>query len=137
MSDSPSTSSSGAISAKPTTRRGDESLRKIYLVGETTHQFSGAKLPSIRQTLQVMFYNIRFVKLRLQDAAQLTVEACSIFWEQARIPIRRKDGNIDLLTKVYEKWRNIQRSKGKNTAASISAQEAFVEILDDLFDMST
>lgn len=70
------------------TRQADESKRNIPLVGQVSHQIVGAKLPSNRQVLQVLFYNMRYVNLNTKQSAKLTIDAVSIFWQQARIPTR-------------------------------------------------
>lgn len=60
------------------TRRVDESLRKMDLIGDVAHQVRGAKLPSNRQTLKVLFYNWRFVLVKIN--ARLAIDAVVIFW---------------------------------------------------------
>lgn len=51
------------MAAAVETRKADEKLRKIVIVGDVLHQILGSKLPSNKQVLQVFFYNMRFVKL--------------------------------------------------------------------------
>lgn len=63
-----------------TTRRAIESKYKIDLIGTICHQIVGAKLPSNRQVLQVMFYNMRIVNLSARASAQLAVDMASIFF---------------------------------------------------------
>jgi hypothetical protein len=47
--------------------------RLVFLVGNVNHQIFGAKLPSNRQVLAVLFYNMREVKLSLSESANLAV----------------------------------------------------------------
>jgi len=52
-------------------------LRKdlyTFLVGYTSNQIVGSKLPSIRQTLSVLFYNMREVHLNLQESSKLVIK---------------------------------------------------------------
>lgn len=45
---------------------------EVFLVGYVNHQVVGPKLPSNRQVLAVLFYNIREVKLTVSASAHLT-----------------------------------------------------------------
>ena len=58
--------------------------KTIYLVGAANHQIMGAKLPSNRQILAVLFFNIREVKLIVSESANLVIREWIIFWEKAR-----------------------------------------------------
>lgn len=120
-----------------TTRKTDQK-QKIDLIGATSHQITGAKLPSNRQVLQVMFYNIRFVGLNARPGAKLAVNAAELYWHQARIPIREEQKSVDKLMKLYDKWKNIQKTvPGKRSNAQKQIVETFLSSLDDLFDIAT
>lgn len=119
------------------TRHTNESLYKISLIGRTSHQITGAKLPSKRQVLQVLFYNMRFVKLSAKDSARLAVNAALIFWQQARIPTRYELRCAEQLIKIYEQWKNVQKTvAARRPDARKKAEDVFVEDLDDLFDIA-
>lgn len=140
MSNLPSTSSTASTSTSSSikTRHADESLRKIDIIGEVSHQIHGAKLPSIRQTLQVLFYNMRFVKTDLRNGARLAVDAVLIIWQQARIPTARVDYCVEKLLKIYESWRNILKTvPSKRSRTQKEVAEMFSSALDDLFDIAT
>lgn len=53
--------------------------KSIFLVEEVNHQIMGAKLPSNRQVLAVLFFDIREVKLTVRESANLVVRECIIF----------------------------------------------------------
>ncbi|XP_053968382.1 uncharacterized protein LOC128869807 [Anastrepha ludens] len=130
MSDKPSTSSHSS-------RRSVKNLNNIDLIGNTAHQITGAKLPCIKQVLQVMFHNMRFVGLTAKDSAKLTISAAVIFWQQARIPIINDDKCVKKLMKVYDQWKNIQRTvPDKRSNAQKQVAEQFTQNLDDLFDIA-
>lgn len=119
------------------TRKADEQLRNIALIGKVSHQIVGAKLPSNRQILQVFFYNMRYVKLDAKQSAQLTVDAALIFWHQARIPTRNPDKCANKLIKIYEEWKCYQKSNvNKFSAKRKQEYEDFIENLDNIFDMA-
>ena len=86
----------------------------IFLVGSVNSQILGSKLPSNRQVLSVLFYNIRCVKLNVRESANLTVRECVIFWEKARIPTRAIQHCVSKLINLYDKWRNLQKKCQKN-----------------------
>lgn len=120
------------------TRKAIENLKKVDLIGNVSHQINGAKLPSNRQVLQVLFYNMRFVDLTAKQSAKLTIDAVKIFWHQARIPIREDHKCQDKLIKLYDKWKNIQKTlPDKRSNAQKQLAETFLENLDNLFDIAT
>lgn len=51
----------------------------IYSIVIETNQIIGNKLPSNKQVLQVLFYNIRCVKLSLHESARLVFSETVIF----------------------------------------------------------
>ncbi|XP_036322143.1 uncharacterized protein LOC118736152 [Rhagoletis pomonella] len=120
------------------TRRSLENLHKIDLVGRTSHQITGAKLPSNKQLLQVFFYNMRFVDLNAKDSAKLAINAAKIFWQQAKIPTREDHKCADKLIKLYENWKSIQKTApNKRSNAQKRIAEEYVNNLEDLFDIAT
>jgi hypothetical protein len=44
---------------------------KVYVVDNVNHQIVGRKLPSIKQVLSVLFFNLKRVKLNLKENARL------------------------------------------------------------------
>lgn len=73
----------------------------IYLIGSETNQILGSKLPSNKQVLQVLFYNMRCVKISLRESARLVVSETVIFWQKARIPFREPQHCIAKLEVLY------------------------------------
>lgn len=85
-----------------------------------------------------MFYNMRFVRLRARESAKLAINAAHIFWQQARIPIRAEARCVDKLVKMYEKWKQLQKTvAAKRSEAQKKVIEQFIESLDDLFDIAS
>ena len=119
--------------------RGQKTLRKdtaVFLIGNYTSQIVTKKLPSIRDVLKVLFFNMRQIKLSLQDSANLAVRETEIFWEKARIPTRRLNKSIVKLKSIYAEWRNLQKKKSTNTSLQKTKESQFEEKLDNLFDIS-
>lgn len=140
MSTTPSTSKEERprSTSSVTTRKSVENLYKIDLVGNTCHQITGSKLPSNGQVLKVMFYNMRFVRLTAKESVKLAINAVQIFWHQARLPIREEHKITEKLLRLYDKWKNIQKTGPiKRSSAQKKIADEFVESLDDLFDIAT
>lgn len=131
MSDTPCTSKSLI------TRSSVEALNTIDLIGRTSNQITGSKLPSNRQVLQLFFHNMRIVKLSSTESAKLSINATLSYWQQARIPTKYEAHCIKKLNQLYDAWKNIQRKVPEKRSGSAKKQEEdFVAALDDLFDIS-
>lgn len=87
--------------------------QNIFLIGLPSHQINGAKLPSNRQVLTVLFYNIREVKLTVSESANLVIRECIIFWEKARIPTKTIPNCVKKLVDLYHVWRELQKTVRK------------------------
>lgn len=119
------------------TRKTDEKARKIEIIGFVSHQIVGAKLPSNKQVFEVFFYNMRFVNLDAKESANLGIDAVMIFWQQARIPTRRKDKCADKLLKMHQEWKNIRKKSYENLSDEVKKKyDEFVKNLDNLFDIA-
>lgn len=100
------------------------------------NQILGSKLPSKRDVLGVLFYNMRKVNLSLANSVSLVIDECLIFWKKARIPTRDRCHCLKQLKKLYEVLRNIEKSKKRNSETTKSKEYDFAETLDDLFDIA-
>lgn len=109
---------------------------KIFLVGYPIHQITGCKLPSNRQVLCALFYNLRTVKLTLRDSAKLTIREVFIFWEKARLPTKHEQDAITKLEKLHAEWRTLQKDRKKTSETVRNKFKQFVEKFDDLFDIA-
>jgi len=61
------------------------------------NQITGIKLPSIKDCLSVLFFNLRLVKLNVNDGAAV------IYWRKARIQTRDRK-------KIYEDWCSLEKN---------------------------
>lgn len=86
---------------------------KIYLLGHYSHNITGSKLPSNKQVLSVLFFNLRVVKLTLRESARLVLQEVMIFWEKARIPTQEMRNCIPKLETMYQEWRQLQKHVGR------------------------
>lgn len=78
---------------------------------------------------------MRFVKLDAKQSAELAIDAVSIFWNQARIPIRQRDKCVSKLLKIYEEWKNHQKTTVHKLSAVMKQKyDSFISNLGNLFD---
>lgn len=109
---------------------------KIFLVGRISNQIIGSKLPSIKQVLSVLFFNMRKVNLNLHDSAKLVIREVVIFWEKARIPVREEYHLLKKVESLYNEWRNLQKHSTRKSARDRKNEEDFVNKFDDIFDIA-
>jgi hypothetical protein len=109
----------------------------IYLVGDIIPEISGRKLPSKRQVLAFLFYNIREKKYTVKKSASIVVDEIFTFWAKARIPTNSKQKCVEKVQKLYDELRSLWKLKNrKDSDTNTCKQTTFRERLDDLFDIS-
>jgi hypothetical protein len=117
----------------------DRVLRKdyeVWLVGHIASAITGHKLPSNRQVLAVFFFNLRVVKKNSKESAELAVKETVIFWDKSRIPTRRSDHCVEKLLKLYDEWKNLQKSSKKKSEMAKNCRQLFIDKLDNIFDIA-
>lgn len=67
----------------------------------------GGKLPSNRQVLSVLFYNIRTQKMSKTESADLVIEEVKVFWRKSRIPTQQNARCVAKLIKLHQTHRQI------------------------------
>ena len=110
---------------------------EIYLVGYVSQQITGCKLPSNHQVLKSLFYNMRIVGLGIKEAARLTVLEVFVFWEKGRIPCQLLKHCIPKVEKLYNEWRDLQKSASRKSKTQEEKVLQFTSKFDDLFDIAT
>ncbi|XP_050546043.1 uncharacterized protein LOC126908175 [Daktulosphaira vitifoliae] len=112
------------------------SRKSIYLIGNSSHQLVGCKLPSNRQVLSVLFFNIREVNLSVLDSARLVIDETLIFWQKARIPTKEVRNCLPKLENLYNTWRNLQKNSSRRTNTQIDKENNLYNVFDELFDIT-
>ena len=67
-------------------------------------------LPTIRQMLSVLFYNIRRLNKTIDESANLTIKECLLFWKNAQIPTQKEDKCVAKLKSEYTKWLALKKN---------------------------
>lgn len=109
----------------------------VYLIGYATNQIIGNKLPTNKQVLCVLFHNLRIIKLSLKDSLALVFQEVSVFWQKARIPIRKDCHCILKIKDLYDEWRKIQRNASRRSESQKKLEDSFKNKLNDLFDIAS
>lgn len=112
------------------------STTNIFLVGNECSQILGSKLPSNKQALCAFFHNHRTVKLSVRESAALVIQEISVFWAKARIPVQLKQRCILKVEKLHQEWKALLKSKGKTNQKCRDNEIAFMENLDNVFDIA-
>lgn len=112
------------------------SQSRIYLIGEPCTQILGAKLPSKMQALSLLFGIYSDRRLELRACAAIVVNEVCNFWDKAYIPTQRKDKCIDKLLSLHTKWQTLFKHKNRESAAHKNVEKAFLEDLEELFDIA-
>lgn len=120
-------------SDKPKTR----SKSQIWLIGPVNERIvQQSKLPSLRETLSVFFYNHKECKKTLKESARITVAEVLGFWQKAGIPTARSyDAELRLL-KVHTEWQCLKKAINRRTEKQISNEEQFNLKLNEIFDIA-
>ena len=87
-----------------------------------------SKLPSKRNVLSVVFWNLEKNKFSLKEAAEIVEGQVSSFWMRARIPTRQKQHIKAKVVKLYQDYANLRKNKcnkKKRSAALEKKREQF------------
>lgn len=111
---------------------------KVAHVGYATYQIvSNSDLPTIKQVLAVLFYNLRRFKNSLDISAKLAVEECLIFWKKARIPTREVYKCVEKLKNEYSRWRKITKNLSRDSDTQKKNEADYKQTIDKLFDIAS
>ncbi|KAG7159060.1 hypothetical protein Hamer_G024796 [Homarus americanus] len=88
------------------------SATEIYLVGQPASSIRGSKLPTMRQVLKFFFHTVNESGDR-QETFKETVRNVLTFWNLARIKTISERGCREKLTRLWEHWRSLQKSRDR------------------------
>lgn len=113
-----------------------KSREQIFLIGSENEQILGAKLPSNRQVLSVLFYNMRNVYNNIDESATLVAKEVFLFWEKSSIPVQKMCRVRSKIKKLHSDWRDLSKNKNRKSETQRQHEHSFTESLDDLFDIA-
>lgn len=73
------------------------------------------RLPTIKQILAVLFFNLRRLSISLDESVILAVQECIIFWRKARIPTQEFQKCTKKLKSEYDRYRKISKNSFRQT----------------------
>lgn len=108
----------------------------VDFVGCTSNQIVATySLPTIKQVLAVLFYNMRRFKNSVEISAKLVVQECLIFWKKARIPTQEVHKCVDKLKLEHSRWRKIKKNASRKSDTQKKNEDAYKESIEKLFDI--
>ncbi|KAG7161026.1 hypothetical protein Hamer_G027529 [Homarus americanus] len=131
MEESESQSGENAKGTVRPTSSTTRSATEIYLVGQPASSIRGSKLPTMRQVLKFFFHTVNESGDR-QETFKETVRNVLTFWNLARIKTISERGCREKLTRLWEHWRSLQKSRDR---AAKDKVENFKSQLDLLWDI--
>ena len=108
------------------------SVTRYDLLGHPLPEITGARLPTTRQVLRRFLYASQQKKSR-SEAFEATLNEVNSFWDKARIKTLGKVAQKRKLTKVWESWRGLQKSKQH---AAPERRDTFTQQLDLLWNIA-
>lgn len=111
------------------------SKTEVYLLGTSIEALCGSKLPSIGDVLRLYIHKLKSARSK-HEAAVTVITEVQLFWQKARIPMRRIDHAIGQLEDLVQKWEGLKKNKVRRTATQVSNEQALKCTLNDLFDVA-
>lgn len=112
---------------------------RISFVGFEQSQILGSKLPTNKDVLQLFFYHVRTQGMSIRQSATLAAREAILFWDKAKIPTRKEQHCVDKLEKLYNEWRNLEKTSSKSrkeTEVHRKKETDFIEKINQIFDIA-
>lgn len=125
------------MALRPVTRK----MTETWLVGYPSASIAGAKLPTLRQSMQYFFYlrndqeNIKN-KASNEELAYSVIEAVIVFWNMARIKTKTRQNCMLQFMNLWAEWRALSKNKARSINPS-GKRSTFTLKLDSLFDIGS
>jgi len=85
--------------------------------------------------IRLYFHKLQSSRTK-HDAATEVIREVQLFWQKARIPMRRVDHAAVQLEGLVKKWEALKKNKSRRTVTQVSNEEVFCQTLNDLFDIA-
>ena len=115
---------------------GTRSKSDIWLVGSEENQITGSKLPSNGQVLSYFFHHHKTLKMTVRYSSTVVVKDVAEYWAKARIPIRQEQHCISKVEQLFNRWAGLKKNAKRRTDTQRANEAAFVDELDNLFDIA-
>jgi hypothetical protein len=111
------------------------SRTEVYLLGTSIDALTGSKLPSIGDVLRLYIHKLKSARTKHEAAVAVIMEV-QLFWQKARIPMRRIDHATCQLEELVQKWEGLKKNETRRTATEVSNEETLSGTFNDLFDVT-
>lgn len=106
-------------------------------MGKCDSEILGAKLPSIKQVLQVFFYKMRVEKSDVKQSVAFAIDLVIPFWQRAHIPILAKSNCVKKLEQLYDEWKALKKNTSSKYEVHRKRETEFREKIEDfIFDIA-
>ena len=117
---------------KPITRSENE----VWLIGPTSDQLIGKKLPTSKQVLKLFFHLHKNEGNNVKESVKMTILQVLPFWQISRIPTKSELHAREKLEKMFLKWKGLQKHALRRSDTQIRKENEFLIETDKLFDIA-
>ena len=91
------------------------SKTEIWLVGFTSSEMLGSKLPTARQVLSYLFHIIKQTKPKtsVSDASLTVAKSVINYWQKAAIPTKHQGDVKKKICELYTEWEHVKKKKAE------------------------
>lgn len=117
-------------------RKETRSAPKNWLLGKPKRHLSTARLPRGLDVLRlVQFHHLEDEKT-LPESYKLACEKVISIWQRARIPTQRIDSCVRKLSKLYDKYISLKKSRTRHQESDRLKEDTFRKDLEKLFEIA-
>ena len=114
----------------------ENNTKFFFLIVNAKDKLSSPGSPSNRAVLQLYCHH-RFVSNKsILESGKLVIAECLIQYNKFEIPVISESNAVRKLTDLRNKWTNINKRKKRRTAKDIENEKKFLQVLDQLFDIT-
>lgn len=111
--------------------------QNLPFIGYSTYQIvANYNLPTVKQVLAVLFYNLRKLSNSLDMSAKLVIEECVIFYKKNNIPTQETHKCVEKLKTEYQKWRKITKNSKRKSETQQKNEAEYEKSINKLFDIA-
>ena len=110
----------------------------MWLIGQVISEFPKSKLPSKKEVLALLQYNIKNVN-NTNIAAKIVADLLINVWEMCQIPIHKKWFIIKKIFLLHNSWKKLTKNRNNKKRQSLKIrenQEKFECNIQNLFDIA-
>ena len=115
---------------------GSRGRNEVYLLGSLKESLTGAKLPSVGETMSLYLHKLKTCADTKHEAVVQTIFEVEQFWQRAKIPVRPHQHAVKQLKSLMDRWEGLKKNKNRRTETQISNENDLKDTFADLFDIA-